>query len=291
MLLKEKMENVELTRVEQDVAKYLIDHQAILKDLSTRDIAKAAYCSSSAVIRLAHKLGFLGYNQLKEQLIKEQEYLDLHFDTIDANMPFTKDDTMMAVAGSINELIKEANNDTLSLLHHDSLQKAVNIINQANHIYIFGFGSYVPLASIFKQKMSRIKKHVIVQSHIGEESYQADMIDNNDCAIIISYSGENKTLIKVAKLVKEKKVPLIIITSLGENTLSHFGDLLLYISTREKLFSKIANYTSEHSVSLLLDILYSCYFRLNYQENLDHKIKYAKKVEYEHFSTNRIIKE
>ena len=80
-------------------------------------------------------------------------------------------------------------------------------------------------------------------------------------------------------------------TSFGENTLSCFSECILYIATREKLFSKIANFTSEHSVSLLFNILYSCYFRLNYENNLDYKIKHSKKVEVEHFSSNQIIME
>ena len=74
----------------QDIVDYLLSHQSLLHKLSTRDIAKKVYCSSSALIRLAHKLGFQGYSQLKEQLIKEQEYLDSHFDHIDANIPFTE---------------------------------------------------------------------------------------------------------------------------------------------------------------------------------------------------------
>ncbi len=37
--------------------------------------------------------------------------------------------------------------------------------------------------------------------------------------------------------------------------------------------------------------IYSCYFKLNYQKNLDYKIKQSKKLESTHFSSNEIIKE
>ncbi len=37
--------------------------------------------------------------------------------------------------------------------------------------------------------------------------------------------------------------------------------------------------------------IYSCYFKLNYQKNLDYKIKKSKKLESTHFSSNEIIKE
>ncbi len=117
------------------------------------------------------------------------------------------------------------------------------------------------------------------------------MLNQDDCAIIISYSGENCSLINLASLLKENNIPVIVITSIGENSLSFYATSLLHMSTREKLFSKIANYTSEYSVALILDILYSCYFKLNYQNNLDYKIEHSKKVETKHFSSNEIIKE
>lgn len=289
MLLINKIENANLTKIEEDIAQYIILHKEELENLSTRAIAKATYTSSSAVIRLAHKLGFEGYNDLKKQYIKEQEYLNSHFENIDANIPFTQENNLMSVANSIKEIMIESANDTLTLINNDLLHKVIKILDKSKHIYIFGFGSYVEIAKIFQMKMSRIKKHVVVQSFVGEENYQANMLNEEDCAIIISYSGEN--LINVASLLKEKNVPIIAITSIGENTLSTYSTCVLHMSTREKLFSKIANYTAEHSVSLILDILYSCYFRLNYKENLDYKIKYSKKVEVNRVSSNEIIKE
>ena len=289
MLLINKIENANLTKIEEDIAQYIILHKENLENLSTRAIAKATYTSSSAVVRLAHKLGFEGYNDLKKQYIKEQEYLNSHFENIDANIPFTQENNLMSVANSIKEIMIESANDTLTLINNDLLNKVIKILDKSKHIYVFGFGSYVEIAKIFQMKMSRIKKYVIVQSFVGEENYQANMLNEEDCAIIISYSGEN--LINIASLLKEKNIPIIAITSIGENTLSTYSTCTLHMSTREKLFSKIANYTAEHSVSLILDILYSCYFRLNYKENLDNKIKYSKKVEVNRISSNEIIKE
>lgn len=291
MLIVDKIEQTALTKIEKDIAQYLLDHQENIKEISTRDIAREVYCSSSAVIRLAHKLGFNGYNELKEELILQSKYTRSHFKNIDPNIPFTCDTNLMNTAGIIKDLEKEALDDTYSLVKHDVLQQAIQTMKKSQHIYVFGFGAYVPLATIFQQKMSRIKKHVIVFQNVGEEEYQMDMLTKEDCAIIISYSGENTMMINIASSLKAKQIPMIIMTSLGENTLSHFSDTILYISTREKLFTKIANYSSETSVFLLFDILYSCYFKLEYHKNLDYKVKHSKRVEQGHFSTNQIIQD
>ncbi len=56
------------------------------------------------------------------------------------------------------------------------------------------------------------------------------------------------------------------------------ADVTLNITTREKSFSKIAGFSSLTSINLILDILYSCLFNLNYKVNV------AKQVE-----TNRVI--
>lgn len=291
MLIKDKIRQTKLTKVEMDIAKYLLAHVREIDSLSTRELAKKTFTSSSAVIRLSNKLGYEGYTELKKDILKEQKYLDSHFEQIDANIPFKKEESMMKVANSMKELMNESAEDTLMLIDHDSLQKAFLILNKSEHIYVFGFGAYVPLAKIFQLKMSRIRKHVIVQDFVGEERYQADMISEKDCAIFISYSGENHTLNYVVHYLKEKGIPTIGITSIGENSLYDLCDCTLRMSTREKLFSKIANYSSEYSVLLILNILYSLCFKENYNENLQYKITHSKKEEINHYSTNEIIQE
>ena len=291
MLVIDKMQAADLTAAERHAANFIYEHRHAIEKYSSRDIAKGSYCSPSAVIRLANKLGFNGFNAMKEQIIKEQTYLDSHFEAINPNRPFQRTDPIMNVAHAIKSVCHEAENDTLALLHHDALQNAVKMIDRAQHIYIFAFSSYLSLAEMFQMKMSRIHKPVIICNHIGEENYYAGIVGSDDLGIIVSYSGETRKLLKVASLLKEKGTPLLVITSVGENSLSQMGDDILYIATREKLFSKIANYTSEHSVSLLFDILYSCYFQLDYDRNIDEKINYAKKVEVAHVSTNKVISE
>ena len=80
MLVTDKIKNTVLTPVEQNIAEYMMEHIDDLKRLSTRDLARLTFTSSSAVIRLAHKLGYQGYNELKAQIIAEKDYLDLHFE-------------------------------------------------------------------------------------------------------------------------------------------------------------------------------------------------------------------
>ena len=59
----------------------------------------------------------------------------------------------------------------------------------------------------------------------------------------------------------------------------------------EKLYSKIAGYSNENSIKLILDILYSCYFNLMYDDNLARRIAISKQAEVGRESTLEIMKE
>ena len=197
----------------------------------------------------------------------------------------------MQVVNSLGSLHTAAMQDTITLLDQEELKKIGNCLATSEHILVLGFSAYVPLATIFQQKMSRIRKHVIVQHHVGEENYQLDLLTKKDCAIMISYSGENTTLNTAASLLKKKGIPIIVITSLGDNTLSTFATYIVHISTCEKLYSKIANFASEESVLFILNIFYSLCFKSHYDTNLEYKINHAKEVEFNHYSSNKIINE
>ena len=209
----------------------------------------------------------------------------------DFNIPFSENDSIMQVVSSRESLQKAAIEETSSLLSQEELKKTAECLTASEHILVLGFGAYVPLAQVFQQKMSRIHKHVIVQHHVGEENYQLDLLTRKDCAIIISYSGENETLISAARLIKKKRVPVIVLTSLGDNTLASLADFAVRISSREKLFSKIGGFAAEESIQFVLNVFYSLCFRSDYDKNLSYKVSHAREVEVNHYSTNWMINE
>lgn len=288
MLLEQKIKSINLTKNEQIIADYIIEHKYQLKNLSTRDIALATYTSSAGVIRLAKKLSYSGFNELKEDYLSELDYINQHFKEIDANFPFTANQSIMDIAEIMSTLMQETARDTLHLIKHDPLMKATRILQQSSTIYFYAKSGNSLLAQNFKLKMIRIGKKVEVDDL--DTPYSSLLITQNDCAIIISYSGQTPSLIKIAKNLKNKKIPVIVITSIGENTLSESADCVLQMTTREKMYSKISNFTTEYSLELLLNILYSCFFKTNYNHFLDYKISNAKQIEHRGANSN-IIKE
>ncbi|OUQ04177.1 sugar isomerase [Erysipelatoclostridium sp. An15] len=291
MLIRERLERCEFSNSERVIIDFILKEKMNIKNMTMKEIANATYTSPSTLIRIAHKMKFKGWNELKEAYLKEEEYLQTHFLDIDANLPFSNDDTIMSIASKIATLKKEAIDDTLSLVRHDDLQKAVQMIKKASSIYVFAVSNNGLITQEFAHNMSRIKKKVTICNLQGELVYSAINVDIQSCAIIVSYSGETPILSRVIQALKMNGIPIIAITNIGENTVSRNADVVLRICTREKLYSKIATFSTDVSFEYILDLLYSCVFSLDYDKNLERKTKISQMIEKGRFSTIDIMKE
>lgn len=279
MLIKDKMEATKFSPAELTVIDYLLKAPEKIEDKTTQQIAKETFTQPSTLIRISKKLGFKGWIELKKAYLEEWRYLSQHFTHIDANLPFTEKDSLMTIPKKIAALKQTTIEDTLSLLHHDDLQKAKNLLLDAKHIRIFAHNANLLISEDFALKMNRIKKKVTVSTTKGESMYEAYNLSQDTCAILISYTGENQSTLRVNEALKEQSIPTIAITSIGENSLSKECDCFLPITTRERLYSKIANFTINTSIIYLLDVLYSVVFSEHYQQNLDHLIRTGKIID------------
>ncbi|MCE4049258.1 MULTISPECIES: MurR/RpiR family transcriptional regulator [Bacillaceae] len=290
MLLQEKMKNLKFSPNERIVLDFIIDKQELIEEYSTTMIAEETYTSPSILVRISKKLGFNGWNEWKRAFLKEVAYLKTNFQDIDANTPFTHRDPMMNIASKITQLHIESAKDTLALIRHDSLQKAVQILSNCREVKVFTISNLTFLGQEFVYKLRHIGKKADTNPTESMMYQEAVMTSSDDCAICISYSGETSSLLETAQYLKMNKVPLIAITSMGENSLSRIADVTLHITTREKSYSKIAGFASLESISLILDILYSSLFSVKYHSNYDFKVKLAQKTETRQIN-NQIIQE
>lgn len=278
MLIIHKIEKTHFSQSESIIIDYILKEGENIKDKSIQSMAQETYTSAPLFIRIAKKLGYSGWNEFKDAYLKELEYL-YQSSEIDASIPFVVSDDFMTIAHHISQLQIETIQDTMKLLDHDSLYKAMRIIRSCREIDMYGVSSNVLSAQQFAQQMFLIHKKVNICQLTGNDTIQAALSNQKHCAILISYSGETEYIIKVAKILKRKKVPIIAITCIAENNLSKMADVCLRISSREMLSTKIGDFSSSQSIKTMLDILYGCIFSLNYQQNLEDKISLAKEVD------------
>lgn len=280
MLIDEKLKTINLTNSEKEIVNYFLEEKENLNKKSVREISKKVYCSPSSIVRLCQKLGFTGFEEFKEAYIKELNYLEMNFTDVDANIPFEKEDGIQTIANKIKLLYQEIVDDTYSLNEHDALRKTVTLIKETQNLYVVASGQQINIARTFRDKMGRIGKHVCVFENVDEAYYEVCYLSKEDvCFILISYTGETRDCIQIAKKLNERKIDFITITSFGSNTLSSLSHCILHVSTRERIRDNLGAYSMSLSTLYLLDVIYSMYFSLNYSENKVKKINNSKEFE------------
>ena len=270
MLIREELKSYDFSSAEAVAVDYILSKPDQIDHLTIKELAEMTFTQPSTIVRIAKKLGYSGWVDFKRAYLAEHRYLVSNFTTVDANFPFTSKDNIMTIAKKVSSLEKSTIDDLVSLLHHDQLAKSRQLLIEASHISVFGQNANILIAQDFALKMRRIGKFVSLVTTTGEELYEAYNLPQTACAILISYSGETNLVLSVNRILKSRGVKTLAITSIGNNTLSKEASLFLPITTREKFYSKIANFTTNISMTVLLDILYSLVFSKKYDDNMAH---------------------
>lgn len=277
-MLIHKIEKTHFSPSESIIIDYILKKGKDIKNMTIVQIANETYTSSPLFIRIAKKLGFDGWNEFKEAYLKELDYLYLNQE-VDANIPFVVNDDIMNIAYNLCVLERETIQDTYSLISHDDLQKAIRLLRNCKYIDVYSRSVHMHIVRSFQERMYILHRQVQLCSLSDELDSTYLMSDQNHCAIIISYSGHAPHIKHLIETLRKKQTSIIAITNLEDNELSLLADVTLRMSSRELIYTKIADFASSLSLKYILDILYSCIFSIHYQQNLDNCIQIAKELD------------
>lgn len=256
------------------------------------EIAERTYTSKATVVRFAKAMGYDGWKEFMKDYIAEFQYQKQHENTIDYNFPFQEDDDLDTILDNIERVQEETLRETRDLIDNDVLNQAADRIIRGRNIVIFSRSPNRYYAGVFARKLCSIGCLARAEES-GETGLIAAALGPEDCAIIISYSGNNpvKYPMDKIKVLKENNVPMIGITSGGQNYIREQIDCIFTMASRERLYTKISNYSTEESLSFILNSLFSCVFARNYRQNKNFKLLNSRRLEQERYTKIREIGE
>ena len=282
MLLTQKIEEIacKYTDASGTIGKFLLKEKSKIENYSMQEIADYTFSSRPTLVRFAKKLGYSGWRDFLKAFLKEVKYLEPNILEVDFNVPFKKSDTTSSIIKKISKVKIDANLDTIELLDEGQLNDAVRILKNSNRIVMLGISINIIMAQLFQHKMLRIGRSVELINQV-DQAFMSYSLTKGDCVIVISYSANNieRLPISLLKSLKEHEVSIIGITSMGDNFIRAYSDATLTISSRENMYSKISSYATEESILLILDILYSSYFSLEYDKNMEYKLQMSSSIE------------
>ncbi|MGG5373137.1 MurR/RpiR family transcriptional regulator [Enterococcus sp. AZ196] len=275
------------------IGEFILENRDQLQELSMDEIAKRTFTSKPTLVRFAKYFDYSGWKEFMYAFTHEVAYYDENaYEAVDPNFPFSAEDDSLQIIEHLVTLKMQSIKDTVSHIAAEDLNHAAELIQKAENIVIYGTSPNSYYGELFKRNLLTIQKRAFL-SKAGENGLISSALTNRDCAIIISYSGNNpdENPTSNVKKLKRSGVPIISITSGGKNYLRDYSDVVLNISSKERLYSKIANFATQESILFLLDALFSKVFALNYQVNMDNKIANSKVLETKRQSDSKDLSE
>ncbi|MGB4590297.1 MAG: MurR/RpiR family transcriptional regulator [Clostridiaceae bacterium] len=262
------------TNTEKKLADYILKNKAQVMYMSITDLADKANVADSSVFRFCKAMKFGGYQEFKIALAQSlnKDNSEHHVDT-----EILIEDSMSAMAEKVKQTNISALDETYNLLNYNEVSLAVDAMIKAEKVRFFGVGSSLITAMEGQNKFLRImsKAECAVDAHL--QSMSAALMSNREVAIVISYSGQTKDSIDVAKRAKEAGAMVICITRFIKSPLTHYADITLLCGAHEGPLQG-GSLSAKISQLYLLDIIYFEYFRRTFELSKANKEKTSRAV-------------
>lgn len=274
------------------IADFLLHQRGKINQYTMQEVAEITHTSKTTLVRFAQMLGYGGWREFLKDFIEEAYHQDRYFSDIDPNVPFTEEDTTQDIVNKISSLQIESILDTADLIDIPTLEHVVDIILSSRYIVLFGLSPNSIIGELFRRKMLAIGINVTVP-RVDEGGAFASSLTEKDCAIVISYAGnqEIRRPMKYIPFMERNNVSLIGITGGGDNYIRNHIKCVLTISSHERLYSKIAGFATEISIDTILNLIYACCFKRDYKKNWNYKQTCFSELEVERTATSLEMKE
>ena len=270
-----------LTSTEQGIVNYILTYPEELEKISSRQLAELTYTSPATVVRICQKLGFSGYSEFKIKYLQEVNQTP-RMDQINRTNPITSEDSLHRIVNKVAALEITAIEQTKKGIDLDQLNRVSELLNQATCIDFYAFDNNLHLAKNACSHFLYAGKQAIIHDSSNAQFMQAFASVEGHVAIIISRTGENPMLYRIATILCEKKIPLLVLTESRHSSLAKISTEHLYLYNVHR-FTDMGTILFQTSVQYLFDLLFAILFSRNFENSVKQNEMYEEIKEYHQF--------
>ena len=270
-----------LTSTEQGIVNYILTNPEELEKISSRQLAELTYTSPATVVRICQKLGFSGYSEFKIKYLQEVNQTP-RMDQINRTNPITSEDSLHRIVNKVAALEITAIEQTKKGIDLDQLNRVSELLNQATCIDFYAFDNNLHLAKNACSHFLYAGKQAVIHDSSNAQFMQAFASVEGHVAIIISRTGENPMLYRIANVLHERKIPLLVLTESRHSSLAKISTEHLYLYNVHR-FTDMGTILFQTSVQYLFDLLFAILFSRNFENSVKQNEMYEEINEYHQF--------
>ena len=279
--LNELKQMNKLTSTEQGIVNYILTYPEELEKISSRQLAELTYTSPATVVRICQKLGFSGYSEFKIKYLQEVNQTP-RMDQINRTNPITSEDSLHRIVNKVAALEITAIEQTKKGIDLDQLNRVSELLNQATCIDFYAFDNNLHLAKNACSHFLYAGKQAVIHDSSNAQFMQAFASVEGHVAIIISRTGENPMLYRIANVLRERNIPLLVLTESRHSSLAKISTEHLYLYNVHR-FTDMGTILFQTSVQYLFDLLFAILFSRNFENSVKQNEMYEEINEYHQF--------
>ena len=207
---------------ERRVAELCIEEPDAVVGMSAAELGRRAGVSPATVVRAAQRMGFVGFQSLKEFLIRDQAAAQSAAPA-GPEAPERPAHPVEAVFGRAVDRITGA----LGALDLVAFDAAAERIRNASRLLIVGNGASLPPAQSIALHFLSSGRVCECPADIVSQHISAKLLRPGDVCLAVSDSGMNRFTLRSARLASENGVDVIAITSYAKSDLARIADFPL----------------------------------------------------------------
>ena len=239
----------ELTELEQEIARYFLQVDTIVDDLSSQQVTQKLHVSQAALTRFAKKCGFTGYREFVFQYQHQASKQDTHSHK---HSPLTK-----RVLRSYS-IMREQTQD---LIDEEQLERVAQLIENAERVYFFGTGSSGLIAREMKLRFMRLG--VVCEALTDQDGFAwtTSIMDENCLVLGFSLSGTTQSVLDSLLDAKEMGAKTILFTSAPNKNSQAYTETVLVASHSQS--SYIQRISAQLPMLFFIDLIYAYFLEIN----------------------------
>lgn len=214
-----------LTAAEKRIADYVTQYPSQTLSMSAAALAQQADTAASAVVRFCQSLGYSGYSEFKMQLAVElsQQKPASYMTGV---VPGDHSSTVLEKIMTAN--IK-ALQDTLARMDRKSFDSAVELLNGARNIYVYGIGTSAGLVGELQHRLMILGLSVHGYADAVAMRLSTMNLQAGDVAVGISHSGRTMAVVDALELARAQGAATVCLTSYNSSPITQVSDQVLTV--------------------------------------------------------------
>lgn len=222
-----------LKSAERRAVDFLLANPDRIAKLNIVDFASQAECSEATAVRMAKRLGYEGYIELRRSFgLHQSAEPEGVYPEIEAKDPLPKMLEKVFNA-SIASLA-----DTMRILDIDEFTHAVEALVESKQILFCGIGDGAIVAREGYLRWLKVGHLCYESVDADEQLFFASRLAPGDVMLAFSHSGKSRTVNNAAKLAKRRGATVVAVTNFPVSPLVKTSDIILQTA----VFATFANF-------------------------------------------------